>query len=1027
MTDLLRSRRALVWFLALGLAASGALLVTRMPSGIYPEMDFPRIVVVARSGDAPAELTQATLGRPLEVALATVQGIERVRSRAIRGAVEISLLFAPGTDMWRALQLTESRVGETRSALPAGADVVVERLTTTSFPVITFNVTGPVDSRRLRDLGELVLRPAISRVRGVGRVEVLGGDVREIEIILDPARTAALKLSPTRIAEKVRDASVLQAVGRFDDAHALVTVMASGEPHEASDLGRIPVAVGTDGSPVPLSAIATIEEGAEDRLLRVSAPEGDTVLVSVSRLPGASTPDVVSEVRTAVAQTAHSFPTGVAVKPVYDQAVLVDESMRSVRDAILLGIVLCVGVIALFLRDLRAGLVASLAVPITLGIAFIPVHVAGQSLNLMSLGGLAIAIGLVVDDAIVVVEALRRRLEQGDPVDRAASGAVRDLRSALLGTTITTVIVFVPLAWLQGIVGRFFQALAGTLGAAVLLSLAVAVTVVPLAAMQWVRAPAAGRTTSTVYARLYTRLVTPLLKRPWLAVVIALVMLALGALAARHVGTEFLPEMDEGAFVVDYFLPAGTSLTDTDAVARKIEGVLKSLPDVATYSRRTGAELGPAAATEVNRGDIMVRLKPPSERDHSAEEVIDEARARVGRDVPEARVEFVQVLQDILNDLSGTPRPLEVKIFGDDYQTLHELASQVSARLEGIPGLVDLYRGFEGEAPELRLRLDPDATARIGMTDAEVGTDLDVALHGQQAATILRPDRPIGVRVRYADAIRFDGAQIERLPTLPSNGSGIVSLGAVTRFQRVTSPSLLLRENLRPTVVVTADHEGRDLGSVAADARRRLRDLRLPEGYTLEFGGQVKAQEETFRDLVRVLGFGLLAVFAVLLAQFKHARTALVVLAAVPLAVVGAIVTLVLFSIPLNASSLMGCVLLVGLVVKNGILLLEQAEQRWSEGMTLDAALLEAGSVRMRPIVMTTLATIAGLSPLALGIGAGAEIQRPLAVAVIGGLLLSTAVSLFLMPALLRLSFWRRADSHPAVATAGPEASVPSR
>src|SRR6185437_15433019 len=462
MTDLLRSRRALVWFLALGLAASGALLVTRMPSGIYPEMDFPRIVVVARSGDAPAELTQATLGRPLEVALATVQGIERVRSRAIRGAVEISLLFAPGTDMWRALQLTESRVGETRSALPAGADVVVERLTTTSFPVITFNVTGPVDSRRLRDLGELVLRPAISRVRGVGRVEVLGGDVREIEIILDPARTAALKLSPTRIAEKVRDASVLQAVGRFDDAHALVTVMASGEPHEASDLGRIPVAVGTDGSPVPLSAIATIEEGAEDRLLRVSAPEGDTVLVSVSRLPGASTPDVVSEVRTAVAQTAHSFPTGVAVKPVYDQAVLVDESMRSVRDAILIGIVLCVGVIALFLRDLRAGLVASLAVPITLGIAFIPVHVAGQSLNLMSLGALAIAIGLVVDDAIVVVEALRRRLEQGDPIDRAASGAVRDLRSALLGTTITTVIVFVPLAWLQGIVGRFFQALAGT-------------------------------------------------------------------------------------------------------------------------------------------------------------------------------------------------------------------------------------------------------------------------------------------------------------------------------------------------------------------------------------------------------------------------------------------------------------------------------------------------------------------------------------------------------------------------------------
>jgi CzcA family heavy metal efflux pump len=1019
MTGFLRSRRGLVWFLALGLAASGALLVTRMPSGIYPEMDFPRIVVVARGGDAPAELTQATLGRPLEVALATVQGIERVRSRAIRGAVEISLLFAPGTDMWRALQLTESRVGETRSALPAGTDLVVERLTTTSFPVVTFNVTGPVDSRRLRDLAELVLRPAISRVRGVGRVEVLGGDVRELEIILDPSRTAALRLSPTRIAQKVREASVLQAVGRFDEAHALVTVMASGEPHEASDLGRIPVAVGTDGSPVPLSAIATIGEGAEDRLLRVSAPEGETVLISVSRLPGASTPEVVGQVRAAVAETARSFPAGVSVKPVYDQAVLVDESMRSVRDAILIGILLCVGVIALFLRDLRAGLVASVAVPITLGISFIPVHLAGQSLNLMSLGGLAIAIGLVVDDAIVVVEALRRRIEKGDPVDQAAAGALSDLRSALLGTTITTVIVFLPLAWLQGIVGSFFQALAGTLGAAVLLSLAVAVTVVPLAALRWMRAPTARRSSSTAYARLYSRLVTPLLRRPWLGVALALLILALGALAARRVGTEFLPEMDEGAFVLDYFLPAGTSLNDTDAVASKLEAVLKSLPDVATYSRRTGAELGPAAATQVNRGDIMVRLKPASEREHSAEEVIDEARARVAREVPEARVEFVQVLQDILNDLSGTPRPLEVKVFGDDYETLHGLASEISSRLEGIPGLVDLYRGFEGDAPELRLRFDPDAAARIGVTDTDVATDLDVALHGQQAATILRPDRPIGVRVRYADAVRFDGRQIQRLPAPPSSGAGVVSLGAVTRFERISSPSLLLRENLRPTVVVTADHEKRDLGSIAADARRRLRDLRLPEGYTMEIGGQVKAQEETFRDLARVLGFGLLAVFAVLLAQFKHARTALVVLGAVPLAVIGAVVTLVLFSIPLNASSLMGCVLLVGLVVKNGILLLEQAELRWAEGMTLDAALLEAGSVRMRPIVMTTLATIAGLTPLALGIGAGAEIQRPLAVAVIGGLVLSTAVSLFLMPALLRLSFWGRAGSPPAGAPAG--------
>ena len=487
MSGWLSSRRALIWVLAVGLAVSGALLTTRMPSGIYPEIEFQRIVVVARGGDAPAELTQAAVGRPLETALATVLGVERIRSRTIRGAVEISLLFAAGTDMWRALQLTESRVGETRAALPAGVDVVVERLTTTSFPVVTFNVSGAVDPRRLRDLAELVARPAISRVPGVGRVEVLGGDVREMEIILDPARTAALRLTPARVAEKVREATVLQTVGRFDDAHALVTVTASGEAHDARELGAIPVAVGADGSPIALSTIATIVEGAEDRLLRVSGPAGETVLLSVSRLPGASTPDVVARVKAALADAARAFPPGVQVVPVYDQALLVDESLRSIRDAILIGIALCVAVIAIFLRDLRGGLVAALAVPLTLGITFVPIHLLGQSLNLMSMGGLAVAIGLVVDDAIVVVEAIRRSLERGESAEESARASVRALLPALVGTTATTVIVFLPLAWLEGLVGRFFVALAATLAAAVVLSLAIALTVVPLAAAGWMR------------------------------------------------------------------------------------------------------------------------------------------------------------------------------------------------------------------------------------------------------------------------------------------------------------------------------------------------------------------------------------------------------------------------------------------------------------------------------------------------------------------------------------------------------------
>ena len=1004
MTDWLVRRRVLVWLVAVGLALSGALVATRMPSGIYPEVDFPRIVVVARGGDAPPPLTQVALTRPLEAALATVLGVERIRSRTIRGAVELSLQFSPGTDMWRALQLVESRVGDARSALPPATEIVVERMNTTSFPVITFNLNGPVDARRLRDLGELVLKPAISRVRGVGRVEVLGGDVREIEVILDPAKTAALRQTPAKVADKIRAATVLEAVGRFDDAHALVTVLASGEPRDAADVAALPVTVGRDGSPVPVSAIATVVEGAEDRLLRVSGPGGETVLVSVSRLPGASTPDVVGRVRAAVADAVASFPAGVRVTPVYDQAALVDESMRSVRDAILVGIALCVAVIALFLRDLRAGLTAALAVPLTLGITFLPLAIAGQSLNLMSMGGLAVAIGLVIDDAIVVVEAIRRRLEHGEPTAEAARGGARDLLAALVGTTITTVIVFVPLAWLEGVVGRFFAALAVTLSAAVLISLAVALTVVPLAAARLMRPRPGPPPGPPWYARAYGRAIGSLLRRRWLGPIVALGLLAAGAVAARAVGTGFLPTMDEGAFVFDYFLPAGTSLTETDAVARRIEAVLASIPEVETYSRRTGAELGPAAATEVSRGDIMVRLKPARARHRSAQDVIEEARARVAREVPEARVEFTQVLQDVLNDLSGAPRPIEVKLFGDDYAALRGQATEIAGRIRDVPGLVDLYAGFEGDAPALSFRVDPARAARLGTTAAEVSADLDAGLRGVVASIIRRPDRPIGVRVRYPDAVRFDRAQVAELPLL-AGADGVASIQAVADPEPTGSPSALLRENLRPVVILTADHEERDLGSVAGDVSRLVAGVPRPEGYARELGGQVQAQRETFRDLSRVLGLGLLAVLAVLLAQFRRARMALVVLTSVPLALVGALGTLLVVDVPLNASSLMGCVLLVGLVVKNGILLLEQAESLWDRGATLEEALVQAGSIRVRPILMTTLATVAGLAPLALGIGAGAELQRPLALAVVGGLLSSAAVSLLVTPSLVGLVF----------------------
>lgn len=1000
----LRARAPLVWLAAVGLAASGAWTAHQLPSGIYPEVEFPRIVVVARSGDAPPDVTQIALTRPLETALATVLGVERIRSRTIRGNTEISLQFTPGTDMWRALQLVDAQVSDARSSLPPGTEVSVERLTTTSFPVVTLNLSGQLDPRELREAGDFVLKPALSRVRGVGRVEVLGGEIREVEVIADPGRLAALRLTPKDVAQKVRQSVVLSAVGRVEETHAFETVVASSEPKVVDDLKGVPVALGPDGSPIALGTIASVTDGAEDKLLRVSGPLGETVLLSVSRLPGASTPEVVTQVLQAVAEVKPALPPGARVDVVYDQAALVDESMRSVRDAILLGIALSIGVIALFLRDLRSGLVAAVAVPLTLGATFVPMKWLGQSLNLMSLGGMAVAIGLVIDDAIVVVEAIRRRLEENAPVATAVSDGVRLLLGPLIGTTATTVIVLLPLSGLEGVVGRFFAALAVTLASAVILSLVVSVTVVPLLAARVMRPSAAPRTaewTETVTRRV----LGPVLQRRWLGWVIAALLLVAGAVSLRFVGSGFLPEMDEGAFVLDYFLPASASLSDTDAAARKIEAVLSTIPEVQTYSRRTGAELGPVTATLVSRGDIMVRLKPRSQRARSAEEVISNARERVEKEVPAARVEFVMVLQDVLNDLAGTPRPIEIKVFGQDYSVLRQLAAEISSRIESVPGLVDAYQGFDEDAPQLTLRVDPPAAARLGKSSLDISEELNTALHGEVAAQFRRPDRPIGIRVRYPDATRFDPGQLLQLPLLAPQG--LTSIGAVARLERTTTTTTLMREQMRPVVILTADHEGRDLGSVTADIQARLRSLRLPTGYSLELGGQARAQQETFHELLRVGAFGALAVLLVLLAQFKRARTALLVLATAPLAVVGGLVTLWATSVPLNASALMGCILLVGLAVKNGILLLERAEELLAEGAGLSAAMTRAAQLRLRPILMTTLATVAGLAPLALGIGAGAELQRPLALVVIGGLLVSTAVSVVVVPSLAAFSFGR--------------------
>jgi CzcA family heavy metal efflux pump len=1026
----LRRHASLVWIAVLGLAALGAVSIFQLPSGIYPEMQFPRVIVVAKAGQLSPDLVEAQMTRPLEQALAVVPGIRHVRARTIRGAVELSLLLTDGTDPLTAQYACQAVVDHVE--LPRGATTIVQRVLPTSVPVITFNVAAPpgmtTDLRRLREVAERILRPAIVRVKGVGGVEVGGGRVRQIQLVIRPAELAALHLTPSQLAQKIEAQDQVIAAGRVWDQHQTLPVVLDAQAIDLDQLRALPIAIGPAG-PVPLSMVADVRDGNEDPDVIIASTRGEVVAVSVARLPGASTPAVVDGVQRALAElrASHTLPPDVELVSVYDQADLVDQSMASVRDAILIGIALSLLVIALSLRDWRAGLIAAAPVPLTLLGTFAVMRWAGVTLNLMSLGGLAVSIGLVVDDAIVVTEGIVRRLEEGHPVDEAIALGFKDMFAAVVGTTFTTVVVFAPLALLTGVTGSFLGALAITLAIAVLLSMVIALTVIPVLAT-WLRSRPSRHAASE--ADRTGRAIRWLVRRRAVAAAAVVVLVAGGAAAWGQLGTGFLPQMDEGAFVIDFFLPSGTSLEETARLTVAIDDVLAHTPEVSAFTHRTGTELGPATATMQSRGDIMVRLVPRGRRD-GIRQVIDRVRDELHGKVPEARIEYVQVLQDVLNDLSGAPAPLEIKVLGDDPRALDEYAEAAGDKLEKLPELVDVFNGREGLTPILDARSIHDELARLGTDAQTVGQDLSIALSGREVAQLLRPERSIGVRLRYPDDIRYSAEALARSPI--AYGPRALPLGQVVAFDRPLAPAVLRRDGLRSAVVMTASTRSGDLGGAEAAVKKALAAVPLPPATQIEIGGQAASARAARDELVTVALTAAVLVLIILILQLHSLRYALVVIVGAPLSTVGGLVVLAVARIPLDVSSMTGLILLVGLVVKNGILLLENAQRHLADGADLETALIAAARRRLRPILMTTAATIAGLAPLAFGIGAGSELQRPLAVAVIGGLTLATLVTLVVTPGLTALFAGRhgRGAGPPelAAATAGeaPASETPDR
>jgi len=995
-------------FVILTLVAAGVYLATTVPVAVFPEVDFPRILVGVDNGVAPIDQMQVTVTRPLEEALNSVQGLENVRSITSRGSAEIDLFFSWQVDMFQTLQRVNAAIATVQPTLPPTAKITANRLTFAAFPVMGYSLTSDtVPQTKLWELATYTLKPRLNRMPGVATIVVQGGQEPEFEVQVDPAKLLQTSTNIPTVLDAIGRSNLIDSPGLFENNHQLVLSLVSGQAHSQDDIENIVVKTTPLGAPIRIGDISEVSPSIKPVYTMVTANTKPAVLVNVFRQPNSNTVNVADAVHGEIESIRRELPKGVELQPFYDQSDLVNDSIKSVRDAVILGVILASLIMVLFLRDWGTSLVAGMVIPATLAVTFIALRLLGESFNLMTLGGLAAAVGLVIDDAIVVVENIVLHRDAGETRGEAIRKAIEEIRVPLIGSTITPIVVFLPLISITGVTGTFFKALAVTVAVALLTSLGLALTWTPTLSHIFIRDRKGGAEStgaghggvSPRIMRVYERVLRTTLERP-MALVVASVLVVLVAYGSyRFLGSDLLPEMDEGGFIVDYIMPAGSSLEETNRVITQVEQILRATPEVESTSRRTGLQLGLAAVTEANTGDIAVKLK--RKRDRAGDDVIADVREKINTSAPQLDVEFVQLLQDMIGDLTNAPEPIAIKLFAQDPAVLATWAPRVGTAIKGIKGVVDVLDGIENtiSGPATTFNVNAEMAARAGFTPQEIELDASAIMQGEPAATpLVVNDRAYTIRVRFPESTRTSVDAIK--DTLLVSGTGHTgTLGSLSSVEEIPGQTEVRRENLQRNVTVTARLEGMDLGSGVAAAKRAIADLNLPPAIRVEYGGAYQEQQQSFHDLVIVLLLAVLLVFTVLLFEFGGFAAPVAVVASALLSTVGVFLALLLTRTTFNLSSFMGLIMVIGIVAKNGILLLDADQRFRAEGMSAEDSMIHAGERRLRPIMMTALATVAGMIPLALAWGAGSQMLQPLAIAVIGGIAASMVLSLVITPA----------------------------
>jgi CzcA family heavy metal efflux pump len=983
--------------------AAGIFVYGKMQTSLFPEITFPKIKIIADAGLQPVDKMMVSVTKPLEAAIKQVPDLETIRSTTSRGSCEISAFMTWNSDIDVNQQHIESKISEIRNTLPPDVNITVAKMNPSILPVMGYSVES---SRRspieLKQLAIYTIKPFLSQVEGISEIRITGGRTKEYWLQLNVQKMSTFSITPDLINTALSQTNFIKSNGFLSDYRYLYLTITDATVHNKDELENI--VIKNDGKRiVTLKDIAAIEvkEGVE--FIKINANGKDGLLIAVVKQPNFNLVDLSKAMKVKIEQLKKILPKDVLVKPYYVQADFVNDSVKSVTDSLWIGLALAIIVAIIFLRSVKASATILITIPVTIFLTLIVLYAIGYNFNIMTLGAIAAAIGLIIDDAIVVVEQIHRTHEENpeEPSPVLVQKAIRYLFPAMVGSSLSTIVIFIPFLLMTGVAGSYFSVMTNTM----------IITLVSSFFVTWIGLPVIYLLLSKKNGNKKVQQKEKphsVKKQRWVSFFILNPIISFGIIATLIISiililpqleTGFLPEMDEGSIVLDYTTPPGTSLEETDKILREAEKIIVSVPEVEAYSRRTGTEMG-FFITEPNSGDYLIQLK--KNRDKTTDEVIEELRQKIESTQPALRIDFGQVIGDMLGDLMASIQPVEIKIFGSDQKKLQELSRQTSEIIADIPGIADPFDGIVIAGPSISILPNYSKLAQYGITPTDLQYQLQTSLEGNIVGNLFEKEQYSVIRLVYPGSRKLSITDINNQQIFLPNGR-LIPIHELATVIINPGDAEIQRSNLQSMGVVTADLENRDLGSVMKDVQEKISsELTLPSGYYIEYGGAYAEQQKSFKELLMILIAASLLVFSVILFLFQKIKVALLILLIAVLGISGSYLALWLTNTPLNVGSYTGLIMIVGIIGENSIFTFLQFKESLHE-KSVDDSIIFAISTRLRPKLMTALGAIIALMPLALGIGTGAQLHQPLAIAVIGGFIIALPLLLIVLPSMLRL------------------------